>query len=170
MFKNLTDTLPHRFRCHAAQAEKHLPLLRAGEFPVVLTHGDLNEMNILVGPDSGSMTGVVDWAEASMLPFGFALYAMDNALGYMGPSGWTYFEHADCLRRAFWTEFGALVGDLPEHTISCIQLARVAGLLIRYGTTYDRGFGRMAGVRRPDDASLRYLDALLPAPVTLYSN
>ncbi|KPM42272.1 hypothetical protein AK830_g4260 [Neonectria ditissima] len=39
-------------------------MVRSGEHPVVLTHSNLNEMNILVDP-----------------PFGFALYALDNALG-----------------------------------------------------------------------------------------
>jgi len=40
-------------------------MVRSREHPVVLTHGDLNEMNILVDPASGRITGVVDWAEAS---------------------------------------------------------------------------------------------------------
>lgn len=41
-------------------------------YPVVLAHGDLNEMNILVDPDIGGITGVVDWPGASnylALPF-----------------------------------------------------------------------------------------------------
>ncbi|KAM3518327.1 hypothetical protein MY4038_010123 [Beauveria bassiana] len=88
MFKHLADTLPHRFQHHVTEIEEILPLLPSGDYPLVLTHGDLNEMNILVDPASGKITGVVDWAEASVQPFGFALYALDNTLGYMGPSGW----------------------------------------------------------------------------------
>ena len=131
---------------------------------MVLTHGDLNEMNILVDPASGGITGVVDWAEASFQPFGFALYALDNALGSMGPNGWEYFANADHLRNEFWSTFCKLVGGVPEYIMESIRLARVAGLLIRYGTPYDKGrLGGMVGVRDPSDNSLRYLDALLSA-------
>ncbi|TQV93743.1 Protein kinase-like protein [Cordyceps javanica] len=118
MFKHLADTLPRRFQHHVTEIEEILPLLPSGDYPLVLTHGDLNEMNILVDPASGKITGVVDWAEASAQPFGFALYALDNTLGYMGPSGWKYYENADCLRKAFWTEFAALVGGLHQQTIT----------------------------------------------------
>ncbi|KND92257.1 hypothetical protein TOPH_02972 [Tolypocladium ophioglossoides CBS 100239] len=160
-FRYLSDTLPSRFKPYVTQIQGILPMLRSGEHPVVLTHGDLNEMNILVDHASGKITGVVDWAEASFHPFGFALYALDNALGSMGPNGWEYFDNADDLRDEFWSTFSRLVGGLSESRMESIRLARVAGLLIRYGTPYDRGFGGMVGVRDPSDASLRYLDALL---------
>ncbi len=65
---------------------------------MVLTHSDLNEMNILVNPDSGEITGVVDWTGASILPFGFTLYALENALGSMGAGGWEWFDGVDDLR------------------------------------------------------------------------
>lgn len=130
---------------------------------MVLTHGDLNGMNVLVDPANGEITGVVDWAEASFQPFGFALYALDNPLGSIGPDGWEYFDNAGYLRNEFWGTFKKLVGGLSESRMQSIQLARLAGLLIRYGTAYNRGFGRMVGVLDPSDASLRYLDALLSA-------
>jgi hypothetical protein len=161
MFRYLSDNLPPRFKPSVTQIQSILPMLRSGEHPVVLTHGDLNEMNILVDPASGKITGVVDWAEASFQPFGFALYALDNALGSMGPDGWEYFENADYLKDEFWSTFSRLVGGLSKSRMESIRLARVAGLLIRYGTAYNRGFGGMVGVRDPSDASLRYLDALL---------
>ncbi|KAK7414965.1 hypothetical protein QQZ08_012467 [Neonectria magnoliae] len=161
MFCYLSNNLPSRFKPYVTQIQGILPMLRSGEHPVVLTHGDLNEMNILVDPASGKITGVVDWAEASFQPFGFALYALDNALGSMGPNGWEYFDNAGYLRDEFWSTFSRLVGGLSESRMESIRLARVAGLLIRYGTAYDRGFGGVVGVRDPSGASLRYLDALL---------
>ncbi|KAI1169846.1 hypothetical protein F4777DRAFT_584509 [Nemania sp. FL0916] len=161
MFSYLSSNLPSRFKPLVTQIQRMIAMLRSVEHPVVLTHGDLNEMNILVDPASGKITGVVDWAEASFQPFGFALYALDNALGSMGPDGWKYFDNADYLRDEFWITFRSLVGGLSESMIESIRMARVAGLLVRYGTAYDRGFGRMVGVRDSSDASLRYLDALL---------
>ncbi|KAK7409401.1 hypothetical protein QQX98_008410 [Neonectria punicea] len=61
IFRYLSDNLPSRFKPYVAQIQGILPMLRSGEHPVVLTHGDLNEMNILVDPASGKITGVVDW-------------------------------------------------------------------------------------------------------------
>lgn len=157
----LSDTLPPRFSPHIAQIQDLLPKLRAGELPIVLTHGDLNEMNILADPASGEVTGVVDWAEASFQPFGFALYALDNCLGSMGPEGWKFFDNADYLRGEFWSTFGELAGGLSEETLETVRLARVAGLLVRYGTPYNSGLSGMIGVRGSGDGSLQYLDALL---------
>ena len=33
-------------------------------------------MNILVSPTMGGVTGIIDWAEADILPFGLALYGL----------------------------------------------------------------------------------------------
>ena len=33
---------------------------------------------------TGQITGIIDWAEAEVLPFGLALYGLENLLGYMG--------------------------------------------------------------------------------------
>lgn len=127
---------------------------------MVLTHSDLNEMNILVDPGSGKITGVVDWGGASIQPFGFTLYALDNALGSMGPNGWKWFDNVDYLRGAFWTAFREQTG-LSEPQTRLIKLAGKAGILIRYGTAYDSGFSGMIGVRDPNAEDFRYLDALL---------
>ena len=50
-----------------------------GMVPLVLTHGDHCEMNILVDPEDGNIMGIVDWAEARTLPFGFTLYGFENS-------------------------------------------------------------------------------------------
>lgn len=117
-------------------------------------------MNILVDPSSGKITGVVDWADASILPFGFTLYALENALGSMGPEGWRWFDKADDLRGAFWRAFIEQTG-LSEPQTRLVKLAEKAGLLIRYGTAYDSGFSGMIGVRDPNEEDFRYLDAML---------
>lgn len=161
MIQRLSGKLPSRFDPFVAQVQGILPMLRLVEHPIVLTHGDLNETNILVNPISGEITGVIDWAEACFLPFGFALYALDTTLGGMGREGWAYFDNTDYLRDEFWRVFEELVGGLSTDVMESIQLARLAGLLVRYGTSFDGGPGEMAGVRGSSDGSLRYLDALL---------
>lgn len=53
----------------------------------VLTHGDLCEMNFLVELETGHLTGLVDWAEAEILPFGCALRGLENVLDFMDMHG-----------------------------------------------------------------------------------
>lgn len=161
MIRRLPDELPSRFAPFVAQVQRILPMLRSRKHPVVFTHADLNETNILVNPISGEITGVVDWAEAGFLPFGFALYALDTTLGGMGRKGWKYFNNAEYLRDEFWRAFEGLVGGLPEDVMESIRMARVFGLLVRYGTSFDEGSGKMVGARDSSGGSLRYLDALL---------
>jgi hypothetical protein len=36
--------------------------------------------------------GVIDWAEAEILPFGCALWGLENVLGFMDLHGWHYFD------------------------------------------------------------------------------
>ena len=93
-FEYLADTLPKRFLPAVAEIQATLPALLDGCYPVVLTHSDLNEMNILVNPESGEITGVVDWSDVSILPFGFTLYALESTLGSMGSRGWKWFDAA----------------------------------------------------------------------------
>lgn len=59
MFCYLSNNLPSRFKPYVTQIQGILPMLRSGEHPVVLTHGDLNEMNILqVGKSQELLTGL----------------------------------------------------------------------------------------------------------------
>lgn len=143
-FEYLADTLPTRFLPAIAEVQAALPALLDGRYPVVLTHGDLNEMNILVDPGSGNITGVVDWPGASIQPFGFALYALENALGSMTSDGWKWFDDADDLRDAFWRAFMRWTG-LSEPQTKLIKLAGKAGILVRYGTAFNSRFPGMVG-------------------------
>lgn len=65
----------HHFEATLTKVRCGLPALFSGDYPLVITHGDLSEMNLLVDPLSGKITGIVDWAETSIQPFGFTLRA-----------------------------------------------------------------------------------------------
>lgn len=71
-FDLLARNLPSRFAANLERVREELPSLFK-VLPFVLSHGDLNMMNLLVNPKTGNITGIVDWAEARILPFGFAL-------------------------------------------------------------------------------------------------
>jgi Phosphotransferase enzyme family len=159
-FNYLLDVLPERFTPAVTEVQDALPQLLTGDYPVVVTHSDLNEMNILVDTNSGGITGVVDWTGASIQPFGFTLYALKNALGSMGRYGWEWFGNAKYLRDEFWRAFRQLAG-VSSSQMALIRLAGRAGILIRYGTAYDSSFAGMVGVRDPSSDDFAYLDALL---------
>ncbi|KAF2492499.1 hypothetical protein BU16DRAFT_542389 [Lophium mytilinum] len=69
----LSQSLPPRFSIILQQLRAHLPLIYSANFQLVLTHNDLCEINILMDPETGKITGFIDCAEAKILPFGFAL-------------------------------------------------------------------------------------------------
>jgi hypothetical protein len=54
-----------------------------------------------VDPDTGHVTGVIDWVEAEIAPFGISLYRLENVLGYMDSKGWHYYENHQELEKLF---------------------------------------------------------------------
>ncbi len=122
----------------------------------MFTHGDLCEMNLLTDSSTGALTGIVDWAEARVLPFGFALYGFENVLGYMDGGGWHYFDNAAELREGFWALFREETG-VGEETMEMVWVGRMVGLFYRYGFVFE---GReVLGVVEEGGSGMRYLDA-----------
>lgn len=80
-FDLLARDLPSRFASNLERVRKELPSVFLNALPFVLSHGDLNVMNLLINTETGNITGIVDWAESRILPFGFALYGLENVLG-----------------------------------------------------------------------------------------
>ena len=108
--------------------------------PWVLTHDDLSDMNILVKSDTGHLTGVVDWADADVQPFGVALWGLESVLGRSGPQGWFWLSndlphHRQLFYHTFWDE----VGGLSDKQCQSIERARILGILFRYGFTWENG-------------------------------
>ncbi|KAF1952127.1 hypothetical protein CC80DRAFT_180337 [Byssothecium circinans] len=150
--RQLARELPDRGLRLRAQ-ETLESLLRITEYPVVLNHGDLIPSNILVDPETWEITGLVDWAEAEVLPFGTCLYGLEHLLGsivdhypspsliYASPTSrpkFVYHERAEELRRMFW---GTLVGEAPElnRSLGEVRLMRDVGVLLWSGYAWDEG-------------------------------
>lgn len=128
---------------------------------MVLTHGDLCEMNFLVDERSGNLTGVIDWAETEVLPFGLGLWGLENILGYMDMHGWHYFDRQADLRALFWKAFHSAVSQEDGSLLrkqGAIDLARRMGVLLRYAFRWDESMQRR--VVQDGDSGTRYLDAL----------
>lgn len=116
-------------------------------------------MNLLVNHETGNITGIVDWAESKILPFGFALYGLENLLGWMDSEGWHYYDHHRELESLFWKAFQEEANDISDADLYLIRSSRMAGLFYRYGFVFDTK-GEVQSVRVDQlDGSLAYLDA-----------
>jgi Phosphotransferase enzyme family len=153
----LSRDLPARYMRSLSKARTELPLLFTSTYPWILCHDDLCEMNILVDLTSGHITGIIDWAEARILPFGFSLWGFENVLGFMDSQGWHYYNNHHELEKLFWQAFEQSVGGVSEADRQAIRVARMAGFFLRYGFVWEDGV-RQIPVKE-SDASLRYLDA-----------
>ncbi|KAM3516438.1 hypothetical protein NHJ13051_009914 [Beauveria bassiana] len=138
--------------------------------PMALLHKDFGACNLLVNPDSCHLTGVIDWAEATIGPFGTNLHSVQAFTGSMHlRNGWSRFPDYEQLEQLFWLNFAKEVGGMPEQTLTTIKKARVLGFLLSHGFT-----SRLANEATPtplkdDDYGryhMMYLDGYLVDPAT----
>lgn len=119
--------------------ENIVPLLFSGNYPLVLTHGDLSQTNILLDPDTLEVTAIVGWSLAAVRPFGLELDTLFLLTGYMDVSGWHGYSCRSRLLEAFWDEFWIATGiedgvSMQRKTIRRIaEAAGNIGAILRYG-------------------------------------
>ncbi|KAF5023003.1 hypothetical protein F66182_4961 [Fusarium sp. NRRL 66182] len=157
-FDLLARSLPSQFLPNLNRVYKKLASVFSGTLPFVLSHGDLCEMNLLIAPETGHITGIVDWAEARILPFGFSLWGFENILGFMDSKGWHYYDNRDELEDLFWRTFWTEATDASKVDLELIQIVRMAGLFCRYGLVME-GKDLKGAIDHSDSHSLAYLDA-----------
>lgn len=154
--------LTARVRLALDEVKEHLPTLVSGDFPLALTHSDLNELNILVDGATGTITGVIDCTDAGIQPFGLTLYTLEKFIGSMGRDGWVYHDNADVLRDEFWRAFVQYAGQVSQSQMKSIRVARKAGYLLRFGTFYSSGRKGVVGIESMSIEKRRlYLEAIL---------
>ncbi|KAL4948880.1 hypothetical protein BDW69DRAFT_175635 [Aspergillus filifer] len=155
----LIQNLPLRFKDIISKLREELPAIFDPTYPLALTHTDLCEMNIIVNREAGGINGVVDWAEAEILPFGLSLWGYRSMLGIMNSSGWHYHTNSSTLEDLFWDTFYSQVGRISDDDKNAIKIAERTGIVLRYGFTWEGG-----SLERPvneQDSSIRYMDAFL---------
>ncbi|KAI0408312.1 hypothetical protein F4802DRAFT_549313 [Xylaria palmicola] len=132
----LSQGLPKRFRPKLDEVRQGLPLLFRSHYPMVLNHDDLLEMNIHVDTGSGRITGIVDWADAKIAPFGTSLGGLEIILGVQTSSCWFFHPNHKNLRMQFWKTFYESIGYLSDDDRRAIEIGRIFGLFRTYG--FDR--------------------------------
>ncbi|KYK62090.1 hypothetical protein DCS_03235 [Drechmeria coniospora] len=92
---------PERFRGKNEEIVTDLLLLLRPEYPMVLNDDDLLEMNLHLDERDGQVTGIVDWADAIVSPFGMSLRRLETILGVQTSSCWHFHANHGFLRAQF---------------------------------------------------------------------
>ncbi|UKZ88255.1 uncharacterized protein TrAFT101_004015 [Trichoderma asperellum] len=171
---NLLSGLPDKdLLTHVSEAQAQLDIVEASSW--CLTHGDLLPGNMMVDAKTGHLTGLIDWAEVEWLPFGMALYGVEEVLGEDMPSaagGFEYYDDHEELRQLFWDEFLASVRrDGEEIQLREAEAARKLGILLWRGIAFDDGKMDRVVESGRDDSEIHKLRLFLEAPsVVVCSN
>jgi hypothetical protein len=96
-----------------------LPYLLAVDWPLVPNHIDLPENDIHVGPQTGGLTGVVDWVGAQVGPFGMSLGGVENILGIAKKRLLPQIP-----RQPPRAPRNVLQGTIPSHLAKSLRLGR----------------------------------------------
>ncbi|CAJ2499759.1 Uu.00g026120.m01.CDS01 [Anthostomella pinea] len=130
--ENLKESIStHAYLADALdEIDSSLHTLFDQDYPQVLTHGDLSLTNILLSEENLSITGILDWSLAYVLPFGLELDTLRLTTGTMDLQGWYDYECRARLDAAFWTEFWQAASVMDGGKRSKIKhLAETAGKL-----------------------------------------
>lgn len=128
---------------------QNLALIFRPNFPAVVQHDDLLENNFHVEEATGHITGVVDWANAKVAPYGISLGGLEIVLGIQTSTGWYFHPSHVRLRQQFWDTFDHEIGAVSDLDRRSMEVARLMGLL------------RTHGIEWKDDMSGVYLEKLL---------
>lgn len=96
-------------------------------------HDDLLENNIHVDNATGHITGIVDWSDAMIAPFGVSLGGLETILGIQTRTSWHLHPNHLSLRERFWDIFYREIGNISEEDRLSIQVARLFGLFRAHG-------------------------------------
>ncbi|KAF9883897.1 hypothetical protein FE257_002691 [Aspergillus nanangensis] len=129
----ISQGLPERLQVKLNEVRKELPLLFRPEYPMVFQHDDLLENNIHVDETTGHITGIVDWSDAIIAPFGISLGGLETLLGVQTMTNWHFHPSHLSLRRYFWRTLYSEIGSISKEDQRSIEVARLFGLLWAHG-------------------------------------
>ncbi|KAF5027338.1 hypothetical protein F66182_539 [Fusarium sp. NRRL 66182] len=125
--------LPERLQTKLDEVRRGLPLLFRPDYPMSFQHDDLLENNIHVDNITGHITGIVDWSDAMIAPFGVSLSGLETILGIQTRTSWHLHPNHLGLRERFWDIFYREIGNISEEDRRSIQAARLFGLFRAHG-------------------------------------
>ena len=157
--ENLRQGLPERFGTTLDKLISQLPGLFTSSWPLVPHHTDLLENNIHVSTETGRITGICDWKDTVIGPFGVSLGGLETMLGISTWSEcWVYHANQQELRDLFWGVFYESMGNISKEQKELIEVARLVGLLLDNGFRWLDDKTKVAASEGHE--GLRYLEAV----------
>jgi hypothetical protein len=129
----LSLALPESLHSTIDMVRQNLHLLFRPEYPTAIQHGDILENNIHVDEVTGHVTGIVDWHDAFVAPFGLSLGGVEILLGIQTNEDWHFHPFHHELRQKFWERFNIEVGEVSELDKQAMEVARLMGLFQMHG-------------------------------------
>ncbi|PMD37754.1 hypothetical protein L207DRAFT_556039 [Hyaloscypha variabilis F] len=129
----VSPDLPAQLQAKLDDVRQELPRLFRSSYPMVLQHDDLLENNFHVDETTGHITGIVDWADAKIAPFGVSLANMEVVLGIQTRTNWYFHPNHHSLRKLFWKTFYRVTGYISKDDRRSIEVARLFGLFREHG-------------------------------------
>ncbi|KAH6612310.1 hypothetical protein B0J18DRAFT_390492 [Chaetomium sp. MPI-SDFR-AT-0129] len=163
----LSSGLPTRFHPILNRLVPRLPDILSDDWPLVPNHIDLLENSIHADPTTGRLTGICDWADTEISPFGMSVGGVENILGIpkCGDNGenrrtdHVYHDNHRELRRLFYDELYGVMGSVSERDRERVETARLVGLFLGSAWRYD-GDGKQLPAGE-GDYSLQYVEDVL---------
>lgn len=164
----LSAGLPERFRPIVNRLLARLPYILTDDWPLVPNHADLVENNIHADPTTGKLSGVCDWAKATISPFGMPLAEVENMLGIhtmidakRGLGHIVYYANHQELRSLFYNDLYGAMGSVSDENKKRIEDIAMIGLFLTYGCQYDEANQMLPA--NEEDIGLQHIDAVLRA-------
>jgi hypothetical protein len=148
----LSSEMPDSLHPTIKEVKQNLSLIFRPDFPMVLQHDDFLENNFHIEEATGHVTGVVDWANAKVAPYGISLGGLEIILGIQTNTDWYFHPSHIRLRQQFWDTFDGEIGEISELDRRSMEIARLMGLLRTHGSEWK------------DATSGVYLEKLLLVP------
>lgn len=168
----LLHSLPPRFHHIVQRCLDSMDAILS--LPMVLLHRDLGTCNIMVDETTCHLTGVIDWAEAEICPFGQNLHSLQALTGALHlKNGWRRYQDYGVLQTTFWSTFEGEVGVLSPEMIKTIKSARIMGLLRSRAFTNRLANMPEATPIRDNEAgryNMLFLDGFLINPATKFDD
>jgi hypothetical protein len=99
-------------------------------YPMVINHGGIVDDNIHITEGYGGITGIVDWREAQIGPFGLHFWGLETIFGHPRLCGLDFHPKQKELRRLFWSTLEDIIGSEFKRFQKTVRLARKIGIFL----------------------------------------
>ena len=124
-------------------------------------HTDLLENNIHVNKETGQLTGICDWKDTKIGPFGVSLWNIETMFGISTwKNGWVYHANQQELREVFWDSFWDVMGDVSDERRELIKTAALVGLFVDNAFTWVDDENKVPAGEGHE--GLRFVDMAMP--------